>query len=137
LPPADDAELRDELRRLVDLDLGPEHGDPDREPLEVVIGGPVLAAVRVDPLERPREPRKARLDLLRRSVHGDARLVTAAGAGDALLYEGGGVLRRQRARPEPLAARRRPRQPVDAEGAPVLAAAVPRDQVPAPSEVHQ
>ena len=53
------------------------------------------------------------------------------------LDEGGRVLGRQLARREAHAGRGRPRQPVDAEGAPVLAAAVPGDEVPAAAEVHE
>ena len=39
--------MRDQLRRLVDLDLDAEHREPQREPLEVVVRAAVLARVGV------------------------------------------------------------------------------------------
>ena len=42
-----------QLRRLVDVEVDAEHRDPEREPGEVVVAGPVLAAAGVDRLDRP------------------------------------------------------------------------------------
>ena len=104
---------------------------------EVVVGDPVLAALLVDRRRALRQVRQPALELVGRGVHGDARLVAAGGAREALLDVGGGVLGRQRARREAHAGRRGPLEPVDAERPPVLAAAVPGDQVPAAAAVDE
>src|SRR5207248_9750170 len=72
-----------------------------------------------------------------RRVEEDARLVAVGRRGDARLDECRRVPRGQRSRFETYACRRRTSEPVDSERAPVLAPAVPRDEVPAAAVVDQ
>jgi hypothetical protein len=123
-------QLVEELGRLVDVDVGAEQDDTEGEPFEVVVRCPVLAAVRVDRRQRSAEEGKPSLEVGGGGVHGDAGLEAAERAREALLDVGGGVLGRQRAGGEPRPGRRRPVDAIDAERAPVLAPAVPGDQVP-------
>jgi hypothetical protein len=102
-----------------------------------VVAGTVLAAVRIDRLERSPVGRYAARHLIRGRVHGDARVEAARGAGDAALDVGGRVLRRQLARREPRPGRRRPVEPVDAECPPVVAAAIPCHEIPATPQVDE
>ena len=71
------------------------------------------------------------------SVQGDQRLEPVRRPGDALLDVGGRILRRQPAPHEAHAGRRRFGQAVDAEGPPVVAAAIPRDEIPAAAMVDE
>src|SRR5918995_270241 len=51
-PPSERPHVLGELGRLVQLEVDAEHRNPHGEPAEVVVAGPVLAAVRVDRLDR-------------------------------------------------------------------------------------
>ena len=104
-----------------DLEVDAEHRDPQREPTEVVVAGSKLAAARVSFLDRPPVRGDAAGDLVGGSVERDSGLVAVRRPSEAPLHVGGRVGGRKRARREPGAARRRTREPIDAEGAPVLA----------------
>ena len=64
-PARERLQLVDQLGRLVDLDVHAQHRYADRQPAEVVVRGPVLAALRVDRLERRGEPGEALRHLAR------------------------------------------------------------------------
>src|ERR687898_710370 len=68
-----------ELGRLVQLEVDAEHRNPHGEPAEVVVAGPVLAAVRVD-----------RLDSAPMRGHPPRDLVGGGGDGGARPQAGGG-----------------------------------------------
>ena len=94
------------------------------------------AAVAVRPRPSPsgRRPRSTT------SAEASRRTRTAYRCGiraDARLHERSGVLGRELARPEPLAGGAGVGDPVDPEGAPVLAVAVVGDEVPAAAERDQ
>jgi hypothetical protein len=46
------SKLLDQLGRLVNLELDPQHRDSHPQPAEIVVADPVLAALAVDRLER-------------------------------------------------------------------------------------
>src|SRR4051812_19473453 len=131
------SQMLGELGRLVDLEVDAEHRDPQREPGDVVVAGTELAAARVSRLDRPPVRRDAGGDPVGGGVQGDSGLVAVRRARDLLLDVGGRIRGRQGARCEPGAARRRTREAVDAEDAPVLATTVPGDEVPAAAEVDE
>src|SRR6202030_1404729 len=123
--------------RLPSPEADADRRDARREPAEVVVAGAIFAALRADRLERAATLGHAPADRRNWRVEDDDRFVAVGRRGDARLHERRRVLRGQRARFEAYARRRRPREPVDAERAPVLAPAVPRDEVPAAPVVEQ
>ena len=78
-----------------------------------------------------------RRDLLRRSVQSDERFESVRRARDALLDVSTRIFGRQPARHEAHAGRRRFGKTVDAEGPPVIAAAIPSDEIPAAAVVDE
>jgi hypothetical protein len=133
--------MLDQLGRLVHLEVDFEVHDAQRQPSEVVVVvvvvvvGPVLAGVRVYRLDRAPVARYAAGDVLRGGVQRDQRLESVWRPGNALLDLRGRIFRRQPARDETPAGRRWFSQAVDAECAPVLAATIPGDQIPAATMV--
>src|SRR5689334_459535 len=63
-----------ELRWLMHREVDAQHGDPQRQPGDVVVARPVLAAVRVDRLDRSPVGWDPPGDLLSRRTESDARL---------------------------------------------------------------
>src|SRR5688572_7212122 len=119
------------------LEVDTEDRDSPREPTEVVVTRSELAGGCVLRLDRPPVRGDMAGEMLGRGVKRDSGLVARRRPGDALLDIRDRIASREDARREPEAARRRTREPIDAEGAPVLAAAVPGDEVPAATEVHE
>lgn len=131
------AQAVEELRRLVDVEVGIEHGDAKREPVEVVVAGAVLASLAIDRLDAPPGDGDAPAHRLGRGVDRHPRLVPVGRRGDALRDVRRGVLRGRLARSEARTSRGRPRQAIDPKGPPVAATAVPGQEVPPPAEVDE
>src|SRR6185436_17279612 len=99
--------------------------------------GAQLRAFGVEGLDRPGPRRDALAQLGRRQVHRHPGLVAMQSRRDALGDVRGGISGRRLAGLEANPGRGRSCEAVDAEGAPVLALAVPSEEVPATSEVDQ
>ena len=124
-----------ELRRFVERAVDAEHRDPHRQPRELIVTRPELAAVRVDRGDRAPVGR----DAARRSPRprrGPSRALRSGSVRrDALLDVDGRVLRRQLRGTKRTPAWLGFGQAVETERPPVLAIAVPGDEVPTASEV--
>src|SRR5918994_1730354 len=124
-PPSERPHVLGELGRLVQLEVDAEHRNPHGEPAEVVVAGPVLAAVRVDRLDRAPMRGHPPRDLVGGGVHGEARLEAVRRLGDALPHIRRRVPRRQSPWRESHGRRGRILQPVEPERAPILGAGGP------------
>src|SRR5207245_6184858 len=102
---------------------------------EVVVARSVLARVGVYRLDRAPVCRNAQR--VRRGADGDDGLETVGGGFDALLHVRRRIPGWERARREADSGGSRSGQAVDAKGPPVLAASIPRDQVPAAAALEQ
>src|SRR5918993_3559849 len=131
------AQVVDELWRLVDLEVKADHGDPGREVVQGVRAGSQDASLRIDDFDRADCGCDLLGDGLSGAVDGDAGLVAVDTGGDVV----GGVaddigvgrlagLIARTGRCSWL-------QPVHAKGSPACPVDVPGDQVPAATSVHQ